>query len=603
MDSAYRFSATNVSLIALLLMATVGMTALLLLPRRHHVQQYYWIASCLVLAAVEALRHNAGLAVSGMELMVTIGSGVVSFSLARRIQILLQDTTPRERTMLNCAGLAVVPMAATALGLVGPPLLVLRVACLVAASCWPLLSRKTWACVRAHSDRFILFALLLGYASLVLCAADEPYGGEGGMSLAEVGLNFFGVMIGFAATLTALRGVVQENERLVNLERAANLAQGDTTRLLRALVDGNPAAVYVKDLEGRYTLVNHVATTWSNRTEANMLGRTDAELFPASVADSTREHDRLVLASGRQDNRELSLKLSEDGAARSLINYKFPLFDGAGKIVAIAGLAVDITAQKSVERDLLKARHKAEEANRAKSNFLAHMSHELRTPLNAIIGFSEVIHTSMFGAEQHELYRQYAGDIQRAGKLLLTQVNDLLDVSRIEAGDFEVKAQVTNLGPVAEECCRLLRDQAARAGLTLAIDWGRPLPQVVCDRRATLQVLLNLVGNAIKYVPKNCTITVAGGRTESGVDYFMVEDNGPGLPSNVLQALLDPWTHQSAVVTEDGRGGMGLMLSRKLMEAQGGRMFVESSPGKGTRIACQFMNKAASDAASQSTGN
>jgi signal transduction histidine kinase len=148
----------------------------------------------------------------------------------------------------------------------------------------------------------------------------------------------------------------------------------------------------------------------------------------------------------------------------------------------------------------------------------------------------------------------------------------------------------------------LLCDQAERRSVKLALDAGRPLPQVVCDRRATLQVLVNLVGNAIKYVPEGSVVNIAIGKTESGVPYLMVEDNGPGLPSEVLQALLDPWTHQSAVITQDGRGGMGLLLSRRLIEVQGGRLFIESSPGKGTRIACQFMTQPRDSGIARSKG-
>ena len=597
------FHDSESSTIAFVLIVVVSVTALALLPRRHRADQLFWIVPCIALSLIEAATDIADLSDQSLDVISSAGGIVVSIVLARRGQSSLGQSAPFYRTALICAAIVLSwPLA----GVAGAPSSVLEplgIATLIVASCWPMVTLRVFEYMRVHGERVLLFLLILIYAILILTRIFDQFDERTAISQLEAAAHFLGVLIGFVASGLALRQVLRENEQLAVAERTARLTQEESSRFLRALIDTAPAAVYVKDLEGRYRLVNKVAAAWANLPESDILGHVDAELFPDAVAKVMRDHDLAVIETRGQQTREISLRIGGQGSERHAISHKSPLLDAAGNVTAIVGLAIDITQMREVERELTDAKFKAEEASRSKSNFLAHMSHELRTPLNAIIGFSDVIQRGMFGPDKLELYQQYAGDIHRAGNLLLAQVNDLLDVSRIEAGTFEVALQPVALGTVAEDCRRLLRDQADRKGVILTIDAARPLPKVTCDRRATLQVLINLVGNAIKYVPQGCRITIAGGRTESGIDYFMVEDNGPGLPTKVLKALLDPWTHQSAVVAEDGRGGMGLMLSRKLMEVQGGRLVVESTPGKGTRIACQFAHpQPASAISSRSSG-
>ncbi len=398
-------------------------------------------------------------------------------------------------------------------------------------------------------------------------------------------------MIGFVASVFALRHAFREKEQLIAAEQGARSALEDTTQLLRGLIDTIPAAVYVKDLNGHYRLINKLAAQWMELTESEVLGRRDLDLLPPAEARRTREHDDLVITTGKQHNRELSLRLRPDGETRPIISHKFPLFDASGKVHLVAGLAIDMTTTKRHERDLEEARFKAEEANCAKSNFLAHMSHELRTPLNAIIGFSEIIHSGALGPIGNDLYRQYAIDIHTAGQLLLAHVDDLLDMSRIDSDNLDLSLQSLNLSLMVADCCHLMRGQAERKQVRIEIDRARPLPQVFADLRATMQVLVGLIGNAVKYLPAGSSITVAGGRTENGVPYLMIEDDGPGLNAKSVQSLVDPWNHRPATMADDGRGGLGLLLPRKMMEAQGGRLVVESAPGKGMRIACQFANR------------
>ncbi len=576
---------TLTSLIALGLVVTISATVLLLLPRQNCREQMFWILPCVTIACSEAFRHTLEVTLLIDGLLKAGIIFIVSVMLSAKIRATLDRPAAVPLTVALCGSFAALPLVVAAAGITGQTYLAVTVGCLLGSCCWPMCDRQIETPSLRRRDELFLILLVFSYTLWVV--ADIPGVSSHDDPLFEVFEHYAGVLIGFATGAVVLGHAIRENQQLAEREHAALVAQQEASQFLRALIDANPAAVYVKDIAGRYQLLNPVAAKWTNVTAATLLGRTASDIFPPETAEAMRAHDNLVIESGKQVNRE-ALIPHENGGTRTLIDYKFPLFDANGKVNAVAGLAVDITQIKEYENELIMARFKAEEANRAKSNFLAHMSHELRTPLNAIIGFSDVIQRGMFGPDNMPLYQQYAGDIHRAGNLLLSQVNDLLDISRVEAGTFDLSFKSVALNAVAEDCCHLLRDQAERRNVTLSIDATRPLPQVVCDPRATLQVLINLAGNAIKYVPEGSTISIAGGRTESGVDYFLVEDNGPGLPTRVLQALLDPWTHQSAVVTEDGRGGMGLMLSRKLMEVQGGRLVIESSPGKGTRIACQF---------------
>jgi signal transduction histidine kinase len=575
------------SLLALALLVIISPTVLLLLPRRDRTEQLFWLTPCLTLAAFESFTDTVPLEEIPLHLLAWSIALVVSVILARRMQQILDQATPLSHTVLICTAITLISTLSHAPGVAPQLHMVVSIAGLVAACCWPILAGVPQGILRGQWERAFLFSLLLGYAIVVLTEAfdDFPYGST--LYELEAASHFLGVVAAFVASCVALRHALRTNEHLAAAERLARLGQEEARRFLAGLIDTAPLGVYVKDLDGRYQLVNKVFAGWVDCKERSMLGNLDVDLFPPEIVAPVQELDAQVMETRKPQCAEMRIRRKNDVIERIVVNHKFPLFDCDGQLTAIAGLAVDVTQLKAHERELILARQAAEEANRAKSNFLAHMSHELRTPLNAIIGFSDVIERALFGADKLPLYQQYAGDINRAGNLLLSHVNDLLDISRIEAGSFDVTLQSLALASVADECCHLLHDLAKRREVSLEIDRDRPLPQAYCDRRATLQVLLNLAGNAIKHLPAGSRIRIAGGRTESGVDYFLVEDNGPGLPPKVLQALLDPWS-QSAVVTEDGRSGMGLLLSRKLMEVQGGRLVVESSPGKGTRIACQF---------------
>jgi two-component system cell cycle sensor histidine kinase PleC len=231
---------------------------------------------------------------------------------------------------------------------------------------------------------------------------------------------------------------------------------------------------------------------------------------------------------------------------------------------------------------------RAEGANKAKSEFLANMSHELRTPLNAINGFSEIMVGEMFGALGDQRYKGYAQDILSSGQHLLALINDILDMSKIEAGKMTLKFEPLALEDVAEDAVRLVRNRAEAAGLALTIDFPHHLPEVEADYRAVKQVLLNLLSNAIKFTPRGGRVTVrAEGRKDPLGERIRVsvQDTGIGIAEDDLARLARPFEQVENQHSKTTQGtGLGLALTKSLVEMHGGALEMQSAPGDGTMV-------------------
>ena len=227
---------------------------------------------------------------------------------------------------------------------------------------------------------------------------------------------------------------------------------------------------------------------------------------------------------------------------------------------------------------------RAEAANQAKSEFLANMSHELRTPLNAINGFSEIMATEMFGPLGDDRYRGYAEDILRSGQHLLSLINDILDMAKIEAGKLTLHLEPVSLEEVCQDVIRLMRGRAEEAGLTLALD-AAPLETVDADYRALKQVVLNLVSNAIKFTPQGGRVDVLTRRTPDDRYEIAVADTGIGIAATDLARLAQPFEQVEGQHAKTNQGtGLGLALSKSLVELHGGTLEMESVLGKGTVV-------------------
>ena len=235
------------------------------------------------------------------------------------------------------------------------------------------------------------------------------------------------------------------------------------------------------------------------------------------------------------------------------------------------------------------ARHRAETANLAKSRFLATMSHELRTPLNAILGFSEVMKGELFGSHSIASYKDYSNDIHASGQHLLMLINEILDLSRIEAGRFELKEEPVALAAIVEDCRRLLSLRAKKRNISLEQYSERDLPQILADARAIRQVVLNLLSNAIKFTPRGGSIKIRVGWTAKGGQYVAVRDTGPGIPEHEIPVVMSSFGRGSlAQKNADEGSGLGLPIVKGLVELHGGIFKLESKLHVGTEVIVIF---------------
>jgi cell cycle sensor histidine kinase DivJ len=255
-----------------------------------------------------------------------------------------------------------------------------------------------------------------------------------------------------------------------------------------------------------------------------------------------------------------------------------------GKPADIVAVTRDVSERKAYERELIDARDMAQEANKAKSRFLANMSHELRTPLNAIIGFSEVMTREMFGPVGSPRYLDYAKLIHESGGHLLELINGVLDMSKIEAGKFEISEDRFDLEEVASQALAFVKVQADRKAVALAMDVPAECRRIFADRRAVKQILVNLLNNGVKFTPRGGAVNLAVRRDDSGIE-LAVSDNGVGIGPADLERLGQPFEQADGAHVRKQEGtGLGLALVKALAAMHGGEAAIESVLGEGTTV-------------------
>ena len=236
-----------------------------------------------------------------------------------------------------------------------------------------------------------------------------------------------------------------------------------------------------------------------------------------------------------------------------------------------------------------EARRRAEESNLAKSRFLATMSHELRTPLNAILGFSDVMANELMGAHAVDAYRDYAKDIHASGEHLLNIINEILDLSRVEAGRYELREEAIHLAAVAEECGHMLQLRAKAKTIRVIDEIDPTLDPLWADEKAVRQICLNLLSNAIKFTPQNGEVKLIIGRDGSGGQKIEVIDTGPGIPEKELPLVLESFGRGSlAIKTAEQGTGLGLPIVKGLIDLHGGSLELHSRLREGTRVIVRF---------------
>jgi len=252
---------------------------------------------------------------------------------------------------------------------------------------------------------------------------------------------------------------------------------------------------------------------------------------------------------------------------------------------AVISIYSDVTEIKASERKLIEARSQAEAANRAKGDFLANMSHELRTPLNAIIGFSEVISNELFGPIANEKYLEYIKDIHTSSLHLLSIINDVLDMSKIEAGKVELAKEVIQIQNVISEVIRMVHERARSRDIELTAQLSDEQIEIWADERSMKQIFLNLLSNAIKFSREGGQIYVRNTADRPDVAVLEIEDNGIGMSEEEQERALQPFGQAKPVTTRNyGGTGLGLPITKGLVEAHGGTLTIDSRAGYGTIV-------------------
>jgi PAS domain S-box-containing protein len=400
-------------------------------------------------------------------------------------------------------------------------------------------------------------------------AGDFELGG--GLLLTAL-LTFY--LITSRARAERLRLLADTLQREIAVRRNAE----DDLRLTQLAMDRSSEGISLLDRSGRYLNVNDAT--------CQQLGYTREELLNLSVFDIAVQADRETWGERWQLYKELGSR-SFEGQRVTKDGRTMPVDITAshlefGNREYLFTVARDATTRRHIESELRAARDLAESANQAKSQFLANMSHELRTPLNAIIGFSEVISAALFGPLDAR-YRDYAQDIHGSGHHLLRIINDLLDLSKIEAGRLELRDSTVSISAIFEACRRMVSDRAAIGGI--ALDFRPTDLEVSVDELRLEQVLLNLVSNAVKFTQTGGQVTVSALLALSGEVVISVADSGIGMAPEDIPRALQPFGQvDNSLTRPHGGTGLGLPLAQRLVELHGGTMTIDSELDKGTTV-------------------
>jgi PAS domain S-box-containing protein len=351
---------------------------------------------------------------------------------------------------------------------------------------------------------------------------------------------------------------------------------------LQTIIDGVHSLVFIKDTEGRHVLVNSFFEESFGTKREEVIGKTDLDLFSKDVAEEIMAIDARIMRNKRPETFEMTIP-HKDGSFRIHLTEKFPLFDQQGNVYGLCGLATDITHQKETEKELQIAKQAAEAATKAKGDFLANMSHEIRTPMNAIMGMTHLaLETDLTPKQEDYLKKTY-----NSATSLLGLINDILDFSKIEAGKMDMESVDFHLDDVLDNVSTLITIKAEEQGLDLIFQTPSGIPRFLKGDSLRLgQVLINLSNNAVKFTTKG-SVTIETSLIEETLDrltlQFAVRDTGIGLTKEQIGKLFQSFSQADTSTTRKfGGTGLGLTISKRLVEMMNGKIWVESEPGKGS---------------------
>jgi PAS domain S-box-containing protein len=384
------------------------------------------------------------------------------------------------------------------------------------------------------------------------------------------------------ATATAEIPVVAEKP----LADASHVAEDELRTILDIASDG----IVTLDQSGNILSFSAGAESLFGYRSAEVKGKALAEYLTPESRKILKQYLAGLQGPGLgavfNDGREVMAVVKQGGTV--------PLFLTIGKLqlgksaAAFCAVMRDITTWKRSEKELREAKENAEAASKQKSEFLARISHELRTPLNAIMGFSDVMRLGQFGEIQNEKYRGYVNDIHASGGHLLALINDLLDLSKIEAGKMELNFTAVNIADCADHAIKLLQDSATRGRVLVRKSFPDKLPRVVADLRAMRQVMLNILSNAIKFTDPGGQVIISAAVANSGELTLNMKDTGIGMNTAQMQDALEPFKRVETAGRETQGTGLGLPLTKALVEANRAKFTLTSERGQGTLIEIVF---------------
>lgn len=356
---------------------------------------------------------------------------------------------------------------------------------------------------------------------------------------------------------------------------------------MASAVEQCPSGIMLTDLDGTIRYVNRRFRETSEFAATDIIGRKPNVLKSGNTEPATYSHLWNTIKSGVEwrgtiQNRKKNGKLYWN--EESIV----PVRDRNGTVTQYLAVTHDVTTQIESEKAMRQATEAAELSNRAKSEFLANMSHELRTPLNAIIGFSQALEGGI-GGQLSAKQSEYVRDIQGSGVHLLNLISDILDVSRVELGELEIEEEEIDLAQIGRAASHLVNHRLAGAGLSLETNFTDQRLVVLGDGQRIKQVVLNLLSNAIKFTDQGGLISLTAGVAEDGSAYLNVTDTGIGMTGNEIETSLMPFGQVESGMTRNYDGsGLGLPLSKSVMEAHGGTLRIESVPSRGTSVTASF---------------
>jgi PAS domain S-box-containing protein len=398
-------------------------------------------------------------------------------------------------------------------------------------------------------------------------------------------------------------------------QKQAEIALQESENRFLSIFNSSPTAITLRDKDSRFIMVNQTFADWMQSTASELVGKTIFDLFPPDQAEEIRSIDQDIWKTGKNYTGEV-VRLFEDGADHTIIDNKRPIYSADGDIIAISTVVTDITElkqaqaalqstneeleariaertahleeeiaeRKRTEKALLTAKLEAETSNKIKTDFLANMSHELRTPLNAIIGFCQFLKV-LPDDKLSEKQDEYIDDILGSGRHLLRLINDFLDISAIEAGKLEIHLEEVEIAPIIQETVRLLQVRADAGKVQISVTVDKKQSNYRVDELRLKQILLNLLSNAIKFTPEGGEVSISCNQEINKALKIVISDSGVGMTKDHIEKALELFGQVDSSLERKYEGtGLGLPLAKRLVEAHGGTLQIESKTNSGTVI-------------------